>query len=82
MEVEESTFLTLDYTTKLQTSKQYGTGTKTEILTNGIRQKAQQKTHASMGTLVLTKEAKIYNGTRTASSVNGAWKTGWLHVKE
>ena len=28
---EESTFLTSDYTTKLQTSKQYATGTKTEI---------------------------------------------------
>ena len=28
---EESTFLTLDYTTKLPSSRQYGTGTKTEI---------------------------------------------------
>ena len=26
-----STFLTSDYTTKLQSSRQYGTGTKTEI---------------------------------------------------
>ena len=31
MELEESTFLTWDYTTKLQLSRQYGTGTKTEI---------------------------------------------------
>ena len=31
MELEESNFLTSDYTTKLQSSKQYGTGTKTEI---------------------------------------------------
>ena len=31
MEQEESTFLTSDYTTKLQSSRQYGTGTKTEI---------------------------------------------------
>ena len=30
MELEESTFLTSDYTTKLQSSKQCGTGTKTE----------------------------------------------------
>ena len=30
-ELEESTFLTSDYTTKLQPSRQYGTGTKTEI---------------------------------------------------
>ena len=30
MELEESAFLTSDYTTKLQSSRQYGTGTKTE----------------------------------------------------
>ena len=31
MELEESTFLTSDYTAKLRSSRQYGTGTKTEI---------------------------------------------------
>ena len=31
MELEESPFLTSDYTTKLQSSRQYGTGIKTEI---------------------------------------------------
>ena len=31
MEQEESTYLTSDFTTKLQSSRQYGTGTKTEI---------------------------------------------------
>ena len=30
-ETEESDFLTSDYTTKLQYSREYGTGTKTEI---------------------------------------------------
>jgi len=30
----------------------------------------------------LTKEARIYNGAKTASSINGAGKTGQLHVKE
>ena len=34
-----------------------------------------------MDTLFLTKEAKIYNGAKTASSINGAGKTGQLHVK-
>ena len=34
-----------------------------------------------MGTLFLTKEARIYNGAKTASSVNGAGKTGQLHCK-
>ena len=41
-----------------------------------------EKTHAPMGTLFLTKEARIYNGAKTASSINGAGKTGQLHVKE
>ena len=31
--------LTSDYTTKLQSSRQYGSGTKIEIQTNGTRQK-------------------------------------------
>ena len=35
-----------------------------------------------MGTLFLTKEARIYSGAKTASSVNGAAKTGQLRVKE
>ena len=35
-----------------------------------------------MGTLFLTKEARIYNAAKTTSSINGAGKTGQLHVKE
>ena len=30
----------------------------------------------------LTKEVRIYNGEKTASSTSGAGKTGQLHVKE
>ena len=35
-----------------------------------------------MGTLFFTKEARIYNGAKIASSINGAGKTGCLHVKK
>ena len=35
-----------------------------------------------MGTLFLIKEARKYDGTKTASSGNGAGETGQLHVKE
>ena len=35
-----------------------------------------------MGTLFFTKEARIYNEEKTASSIIGAGKTGQLHVKE
>ena len=41
-ELEESGFLTSDYTTQLQSSKHFGTGTKREIQTNGTGQKAQR----------------------------------------
>ena len=37
--------------------------------------------HAPMGTLFLTKEARIYNRAKIASSINDARKTGQLHVK-
>ena len=37
MKLEESTCLTSDYTTKPQSSRQYGTGTKTEIQINGTK---------------------------------------------
>ena len=35
-----------------------------------------------MGTLFLAKETRIYNGAKTASSINGAGKTGQLRAKE
>ena len=81
MELEDSTLLTWDYTPKLQSSRQYGTGTKTETQTNVTRQEAQRKMHAPTGSLSLTKEARIHNGEKTVSS-SGAGKTGQLHVKE
>ena len=34
-----------------------------------------------MGTLFLTKEARIYNGAKRVSSVSAAGKTGQLRVK-
>ena len=39
-------------------------------------------THTHMVTLSLIKEARIYNGEKTASSASGAGKTRQLHVKE
>ena len=80
MELDESTCLTSDYTTKLQSSRQYGT--KTEIQINRTKQKAQRKIHTPMDTLSLTKEARIYNGEKTISLASGAGKTGQPLVKE
>ena len=41
-----------------------------------------EKTHAPMGTLSLTKEARIYKGEKTDASISGAGRIGQLHVKE
>ena len=82
MELEKSTCLTSDYTTKKQSSRQYGTGTKTETQISGTKQKAQRYIHSPMETLSLTKEARIYNGEKTISLTSGAGKTGQPLVKE
>ena len=82
MELEEPTFLILDYTMKPQSSREYGSGTKTEIQVNGTKQPRDRQIHAPMDTLSLTKEAKIYNGEKILSLKSGAGKTGQSHVKE
>ena len=38
--------------------------------------------HAHVVTLSFIKEARIYSGEKTASSISGAGKTGQLHIKE
>ena len=44
--------------------------------------KAQRLTHAPMGNLSMTKEARTYNGKKTASSKSSAGKTGQLHQND
>ena len=81
MELEESGSLTLlDYITKLELSKQYGTGTKADIQINETEKrqpKINSHTHGQ-----LTKEARIHSGKKTVSSISVAGKTGQLLVKE
>ena len=74
MELDESTFLTSDYTTKLQ-SKQNRTKQKQKHRPMEQDRKPRNKPiHLWVpgNNLFLTKEARIYNGAKTASSINGA----------
>ena len=82
MELEESICLTSGYTTKLQSSRQQSTATKTEIYINGTKQKALREIHAPMNTLSLTKKPRIYNGEKTIYLTSGSGKTGQPPVKE
>ena len=75
--------MTSDYTTKLQSSRQYGTGTKKQKYRPMEQdRKPRIKPMHLWVPYFFTKEARIYNGAKTASSKNGAGKTGQLHVKE
>ena len=76
-----SHFLTSGYITKLRSSGQYGTGSKTNT-DQWNKTESPEINPCTLGTLFLTKEARIYNGAKTASSTNGAGKTGQLRVKE
>ena len=79
LEMEESTLLIVPQSYSHQDSIALA---QTEIQTSGTRQRSQRQTHAPVGTLLLTKEARIHNGAKIASSVSCAGKTGHLCTKE
>ena len=53
-----------------------------QIQINGTDRKPRDKMPIGAWVLSLTKEARIYNGEKTASSISGAGKTRQLHVKD
>ena len=81
MELEESTSLTSGSTTKPQSSRQYGTGTKRNI-DQWNKIESPEINPYTYDTLSLTKEARIYNGEKKISLTSGAGKTGQPLVKE
>ena len=82
MELEESSFLILDYTMRLQSSRQYGTGKKNRTIYQWKKIESSEINPCTYGAIFFTEKARIYNGAKTASSINDAGKTRQPHVKE
>ena len=82
MELEETTFLTSDYTTKLQSSRQYGTAQKQKYRPMEQDRKPRNKLMHLCVPSFFTKEARIYNGVKTTSSISDAGKTGQIYVRK
>ena len=74
--------MTSDYTTKLQSSRQFGTGTKTEAKDQWNKTESPEINPCTYEYLTFDKGSKNIQGAKTASSINGVGKTGQLHVKE
>ena len=64
-------------------SRQYGASKKPpKTIDQWNKRESPEINPYTYGYLIFEKEARIYNGAKTASSKNGAGKTGQLHVKE
>ena len=82
MELEESGSLTQTILQSYSNQDNMVLAQKQKYRSTEQDRKPRDKPTHIWSPLFLIKEARIYNGEKTASSICGAGKTGQLHVKE